>query len=374
MPIFGSKRHRENKTQQAFATLHGLEFSEEDAFGLTGLPFPVFTEGDECGCQDIVYGQYHGLNTWAFTLWTSEEDSNGGRAYAYYSAASAPLPADCPSIDIHAVSALTRAVRGVGLGGNAVPFESAEFNERFRVTSSEPQFATEVIPQDMIEWLLANGDDWHFEVNRNYILAYRRRDRHDEDLTAKSMDLVTGFYNHIPNVVASLHRLNLQPQMTPEQVYEMARARAVGFNPVTPGAGGAVPVAATTAAAIAAANPEVAAAFQQLRAMGIAVGTDTPVEMSAIQQTLVGGPQAGASWTPGRMTIHAIQELGGSPATGRMVQLDTDITPQGGQPFHVSQTAMVMPQHADRVVPGANLAVKIDPANPVVFTVVWDAT
>ena len=30
--------------------------------------------------------------------------------------------------------------------------------------------------------------------------------------------------------------------------------------------------------------------------------------------------------------------------TGRMVQLDTDITPQGGQPFHVSQTAMVIGQ------------------------------
>jgi len=73
------------------------------------------------------------------------------------------------------------------------------------------------------------------------------------------------------------------------------------------------------------------------------------------------------------MTIHAIQELGGSPATGRMVQLVADLTPQGGQPFHVSQTALVMPQHADRVVPGANLAVRIDPANPTLFTVDWDA-
>ncbi len=374
MPIFGTKRHRENKVQQAFAQLHGLQYSAEDVFGLAGLPFPVFSEGDECGCQDIVYGQYNGLNAWAFTLWTSDTDSNGGRAYAYYACAAAPLPADCPSIDIHAVTAMTRAFRNVGLGGNEVPFESEEFNKRFRVTSAEPQFATEVIPQDMIEWLLRNGDDWHFEVNRNYILVYRRQHKDDEDQSAKAFDLATDFYNHIPDVVASLHRLNLQPQLTPQQVYEMARARAVGFNPVAPGVGGAAPEVATTAGAVAAANPAVAAAFQQLQAMGLAVGSDTPVDMSSVEQTQIIGPQAAASWTPGRMTINSIQELGSSPGLARMVQLDADLTPQGGQPYHVAQTALVLPQHADRVVRGANLAVRIDPANPVVFTVDWDAS
>ncbi len=74
------------------------------------------------------------------------------------------------------------------------------------------------------------------------------------------------------------------------------------------------------------------------------------------------------------MTINSIQELGSSPGLARMVQLDADLTPQGGQPYHVAQTALVLPQHADRVVRGANLAVRIDPANPVVFTVDWDAS
>ena len=373
MPIFGSKRHQEKQTLEAFAALHGLQYSEADAFGLAELPFPVFSEGDARGCQDVVYGQWNGLNAWAFTLWTRDTDSDGGHLYSYYTCAAAPLPADCPSIDIHAVGGLTRAVRSIGLGGNELPFESEEFNKRFRVTSAEPKFATEVIPPDMIEWLLANGEDWHFEVNRNYILVYRWRERHDLDLTAKVLDLVTGFYNHIPDVVASLHRLNLQPQPTPQQIYEMARARAVGFNPTAPGVGGAAPEVATTAAAAVSGNPAIAAAFQQLQAMGIAVGPDTPVQFSSVQQTQVIGPQAAANWTPGRMAIGSIQELGGTPATGRMVQLDADVTPQGGQPYHVSQTALVMPQHADRVVPGANLAVKIDPANPTLFTVDWGA-
>src|SRR6266516_6861611 len=123
MPIFGSKRHREKETLEAFAALHGLQYSEADAFGLAELPFPVFSEGDDRGCQDVVYGQWNGLNAWAFTLWTRDTDSDGNHAYSYYTSAAAPLPADCPSIDIHAVGGLTRAVRSIGLGGNEVPFE-----------------------------------------------------------------------------------------------------------------------------------------------------------------------------------------------------------------------------------------------------------
>jgi hypothetical protein len=181
--------------------------------------------------------------------------------------------------------------------------------------------------------------------------------------------------------VASLHRLNLQPQLTPEQIYEMARARAVGFNPAAPGVDGVAPVDATTAAAVAAANPAAAAAFQQLQAMGFAVGSDTPVQVSTSVETHVVGPPDATSWLPGHMTIHSIQELAGTAGApgagsvaGRMVQLDADITPQGGQPFHVSQTALVMPQHAARVVPGATIPVKVDPMNPAMFTVDWDAS
>jgi hypothetical protein len=350
MPIFGSKRHREKETHAAFAQLHGLQYSEQDAFGLAGLPFPVFSEGDDHGCQDVVYGTWNGLNAWAFVLWTRDTDTDGNHAYSYSTCAAAPLPADCPSIDIHAVGALTRAMRSVGLRGQQVPFESEEFNKRFRVTSAEPKFATEVVPPEMIEWLLANGDDWHFEVNRNYILVHRRREKQDPDLTAKVLDLVTGFYNHIPDVVASLHRLNLQPQLTPEQIYEMARARAVGFNPAA-------------------------------AAVGFAVGSDTPVQVSTTVETHVIGPPDATSWLPGHMTIHSIQDLGGAAGAagegavaGRMVQLDADITPQGGQPFHVSQTALVMPQHAARVVPGATIPVKVDPMNPMMFTMDWDAS
>ena len=33
-----------------------------------------------------------------------------------------------------------------------------------------------------------------------------------------------------------------------------------------------------------------------------------------------------------------------------------------------------MPQHAGRVVPGATIPVKVDPMNPTMFAVDWDAS
>jgi hypothetical protein len=83
---------------------------------------------------------------------------------------------------------------------------------------------------------------------------------------------------------------------------------------------------------------------------------------------------AGAAGAPGHLTITGIRELGAQAGGARMVQLDGDITSQGGQPYHVSQTALVLPDHADRVVPGATLAVRIDPANPSLFSVDWNAS
>ena len=373
MPLFHPRRHEVKAKLEGFAALHGLQYSEADAFGLRSLPFPLFSEGDDQGCQDVVYGTWNGNNAWAFVTWTMERDSDHDESYCWYTCAAAPLPAECPSVDIHAAGALTRAMRSIGLRGRQVPFESGEFNKRWRVTSAEPAFASAVITPDMIEWLLKEGADWHFEVNSHYILVYRRRDRHDVDETADVLDMVTGFYGHIPDVVASLYRLNLQPQPTPQDVYEMARARAVGFNPVWPGQpvpgvpGGVQVTAVTTAGAMEAADPRIAAAFQQLQAMGIPVGPATPVQVASMGT-------AGAAGAPGHLTITGIRELGAQAGGARMVQLDGDITSQGGQPYHVSQTALVLPDHADRVVPGATLAVRIDPANPSLFSVDWNAS
>jgi hypothetical protein len=380
MPIFGrSKERKQQRELEAFAKLHGLQFSAVDAFGLAGLPFPLFSQG--AGCSDVVYGTWNDLNAWAFVAWQLPHDQD-----REYTCAAAPLPADCPALDMHASNAMGRVLKSVGVG-TPLQFESEAFNRGFGVTSAEPKFAYEVVTAQMMEWLLQQPPGWHFGISRNYVLVFKERESRDVDQTAQVLDLVTGFYRQIPNVVAVLHKLNLQPQMTPELALEMQQARAAGFTPVMPGTRFTPPVTEeTTAAAAAAADPSVAAALQQLRAMGIAVSADTKVEVQTTSGTFVGpGPGVvgatalgglgaiGAGAIAGRLTVTGIRELGVSVGTGRLVQMDMDVTPEGGATYHLAQPVLVTPDHADRVKVGASLAVKIDPSNPGMLTVDWDS-
>jgi hypothetical protein len=382
MPIFGrGKERKQQRELEAFATLHGLQFSMVDAFGLAGLPFPLFSAG--AGCKDVVYGTWNDLNAWAFVAWQLLRDQD-----QEYTCAAAPLPADCPALDIHSTNTMGRVLKSVGVG-TPLQFESEAFNRVFTVSSAEPKFAYEVVTAQMMEWLLQQPQGWHFCISRNYILVFRERESGDVDQTAQVLDLVTGFYRQIPNVVAILHKLNLQPQMTPELALEMQQARAAGFSPVMPGGGFTPPVTEeTTAGAAAAADPSVAAALRQLQAMGIAVSPDTKVEVQTTSGTFVSpgpgvlgaaalgapgaiGGGAGAGAITGRLTVTGIQELGVSVEAGRLVQMEMDVTPDGRATYHLAQPVLVTPDHADRVKAGASFGVKIDPSNPAMLTVEW---
>ncbi len=319
---------RERKEMEGFARLNGLEFSDVDAFGLSLLPFDVMRGGDSNGCRNVVYGTWKGINVWAFVAWQSDRDSDGSDSSEYYTCAAAPVPADCPQLEIRSTNALTRALSRVGVGTAPVPFESADFNRAFRVTASEPKFAFDVVDGGMMQWLLANGQGWHFGISGRYALMYRNRRRHDTEQTSALLDGMVGFYRCIPDVVASLYPLN-KPEMTPQLAADMARARALGFQP------------------------------------GEAAGTAVP----GMGGLVAGDVHAGA---PGRMTIVAVQETGVSLPVGRLVQLQAEITRDGAQPAVIFQQVVVRPQHADRVVPGASLAVRVDPTTNMLLAVDWD--
>jgi hypothetical protein len=318
---------RERKEMEGFAKLNGLQFSEADAFGLSMLPFSVLRGGDTNGCRNVVYGTWKEINVWAFVAWQTDRDLDGTDSSEYYTCAAAPVPADCPQVEIHSTNALTRALSKVGMGTAPVAFESADFNRAFRVTASESKFAFDVVDAGMMQWLLAKGQGWHFGISGRYALMYRNRKRHDSEQTGTVLDQMVGFYRHIPDVVASLYPLN-QPKMSPQLAVDMAKARAAGFDPVEPGTATAPTVAAVT---------------------------------------LGGG-------VPGRMTIVAVQETGVSMAGGRLVQLEADVTPQGGQAYRMTQPVVVTPEHADRIAPGASLAVRVDSATSALLGVDWDAS
>lgn len=248
MPITISTPWGERKAareMEGFAKLHGLRFSDQDAFGLSMLPFAVLQAGDSNECRHIVYGTWKDINMWAFVARSTHRDNDGSDSSEFHTCAAAPIPADCPAIAIHSAGAVSRAFRRAGLGAQPIPFESADFNAAFHVRASEPKFAHELIDPEMMEWLLAEGSGWHFSVSGRHALIYRNRQRHDAEQTGLLLDLMAGFYGRLPDVLVSLYPLN-QPKVTPQLALDMAKARAAGFQPAGPGvASGGAPVEAT---------------------------------------------------------------------------------------------------------------------------------
>lgn len=417
MPIF---RRREKDGDEeldglsAFANLHGLRFSAQDMFGLAALPFPLFSMGDDHGCKNVVYGTWKDINAWAFTLWVMDEDPDDhSHGYAYYRCGAAPLPANCPQIHIRSTSFLTRGLQKLGFQGQAVRFESDEFNRAFRVTATEPKFAYDVVNEQMMQWLLATPKGWHFSISGTYILAYTEHRQGDYQQVAETLDMVVGFYRQIPDVVAELYRLNAQPQLTPEQANERAKAMALGFTPADPSYGANVVGAPAVAGEVGVeAQEAVNAAMQQLQQMGIAippgakvnvssktivrtVGPDGTVTVSPggeqtsaeIAQALaaaglgaaagatVGVPAVGAAGAVrGTATIRSVQETGMRVPGGRMCTVEFDVSYPGQPARQTALTALVTDAHADRVKPGASLAIDGDPANPDIFRIDWNAT
>ena len=163
---------------QAFATRHGLQFSEHDPFGLLNWPFTLLRKGDGRGIENVMWGPWQGAEpVTAFDYWyyTESTNSKGGRtrSYSRFSCALIQVPAAFPHLDIGRENLFTRMADGMGM--EDIEFESPDFNRRYNVKASERRFAYEVLDTRMLDWLARYDQGYAFEIVGDRILAYRRR-------------------------------------------------------------------------------------------------------------------------------------------------------------------------------------------------------
>ena len=165
------KQKRRREVAQAAAAL-GLEYSADDPYGLLELPFTLLSEGDGRGCNNVIAGTYEEMPVKEFDYWyyTESTNSKGGtsRTYHYFSCAVTEVQAECPHVAISPESILTRLADHLGF--QDIQFESEEFNRRFRVKSSDPKFATDLVDARMMQWL-DDGKGWSFEVCGPWLLC-----------------------------------------------------------------------------------------------------------------------------------------------------------------------------------------------------------
>jgi hypothetical protein len=143
-----------------------LRFAARDPFGLLDEPFALFGHAySELG--NVLWGPWNGLEVrlfdFAFTKSEQHEEA--------FSCALLAIPGGWPTLSIRP-EGLETAV-GDLLERPAIEFELEAFNRAFDVRSDDRRFASAVADQRMMEWLLALGNGWGFEIRGRWMLGYR---------------------------------------------------------------------------------------------------------------------------------------------------------------------------------------------------------
>lgn len=150
---------------------------------------------------NIMEGKWKGhLMTTFDTLWF--EDNQNDVSEGEYSSVFAHCKGDLPQAIITPtglLSALKRFDEGqmLNLGYHRQQFESTEFNNAWRVTAVEQRTTSDVLSQNMLEYLLEHkGEKWHIEFSTGGILISTMYTLNMAKIEL-AMDFLAGLLEHI---------------------------------------------------------------------------------------------------------------------------------------------------------------------------------
>jgi hypothetical protein len=190
---------------RALAFNQGLDFSIEDPFDTLGEPFSLLQKGDGRGVENVLWGFWHELEIRVFDYWYYEEssDSQGHRSKSYsrFDCVITLVDASCPQLQISEENLFSRLADALTF--HDIEFESEEFNRRFNVKAHDERFATAFCDARMMDWLLAHGEGYAFEIVGDRLLCWCKRVAPAE--MVHLLGTATTFRAQIPAVVSSLY-------------------------------------------------------------------------------------------------------------------------------------------------------------------------
>jgi hypothetical protein len=199
------------KRREAFATMArqlGLSYAAEDPFGVVSEPFALFEKGDGRGAENMLWGTWQDIQLRAFDYWYYEEstDSHGrtSRSYYRFDCAIVPIDAACVRLTITHETLFTRFADALTF--HDIEFESEAFNKAYNVKSADKKFANDLIDGRMMNWLLAHGDGYSFEVVGDEVLCYCQKIQPAAFLPL--LGTAKAFVDTVPEVVTSLYPRN----------------------------------------------------------------------------------------------------------------------------------------------------------------------
>lgn len=178
----------------------GLSFSPRDPFGLLDLEFHPFVRFGRLpgtqGVENVVWGVRDDRQVRAFDYWRT-----AGEDVERFSCAMVRIPDRWPSLLVRRRGPFDLARNALGLPD--MEFELEAFNRLFEVGAADRGFASAVVDQRMMDWLLEPGPVHGFQLQRGWLLAWIPRLEPEE--LERALTVAEAFHERIPRAVWSLY-------------------------------------------------------------------------------------------------------------------------------------------------------------------------
>ena len=181
----------------------GLDFAATDVLHASWEPFRLLG-GPDPEVRNLVYGRWAGVELRAFEYSrarAADGDAGGLGVRERYTCCVAPLDASCPLAVVGPIPLVARLPDAEAL--QSVTLESEGFHRRFRVACDDPRFATALLDQRMMAWLLAASAAFAFEVREDRILCVGAPGGPGQ--LRSLLDAAAEFRRRVPPVVRSLY-------------------------------------------------------------------------------------------------------------------------------------------------------------------------
>jgi hypothetical protein len=149
-----------------WATSNQWQFTASDDSWCDRWQGEPFGEGDHRRAVNVVTGQWKDrpFSSFDYSYQTHSSDGKGNRTTTThrYAVTALHLPAYLPRLQVGPESLLSRV--GHAFGMSDIELESEDFNRAFRVTATDPKFASDVLAPRTMQMLMSHpGLSWRIE-------------------------------------------------------------------------------------------------------------------------------------------------------------------------------------------------------------------
>jgi len=180
----------------------GLRYSFEDPHDLLSLSHPLLHRVVNVrGLEHVTWGTWNGLEVEVFEYWYAVGSDPSVDDYQRFTCALIPIPPPWPEFVIEperVITALTDAV-----GSMEVDLELERFNREYRVRCEDARFASALIDQRLMVWLLEVAAGVGFQAADGRLLVFA--DRVEPWQLESVLATARGFLTHVPGTLRSLY-------------------------------------------------------------------------------------------------------------------------------------------------------------------------